>query len=164
MVFNGTGKAGPERDLQKLRQRLIPASNFIKEFRKPLSPLTAWRNGGDRAAREKALAIDYLKRHDYLRATQFGYESFVSSEVCAKRRDPNDMDERTEAENTLYVESKAQPPETPGNFKTIKNLRNSLAHGVMDTDRKDKSSKFIKKLSSNETDLQRWLTKTLQIR
>lgn len=126
-----------------------------------LKARTAWRNGGKRAARESALASDYLKRRDYLRATQFGYESLVSAAV---RNDPNNFDEREEAESYLYDKGKGLPPESPGNFKTIKNLRNALAHGVMDTGRADKSSQFIQKLTSNEADLQRWLGKTLQNR
>ena len=156
----GSQKLNSAMQLINNTETLSPAAALFAPL---LIERTAWRNGGDRATRERALALDYLKRRDYLRATQFGFESIVSGEVWANRGDPNNMGERIEAETTLKAQSRAQPPETPGNFRTIKNLRNALAHGVMDTDQDGKSSRFIQKLSSSETDLQHWLTKTLQI-
>ncbi|MDP3638381.1 MAG: TIGR02221 family CRISPR-associated protein [Azonexus sp.] len=122
---------------------------------------TEWRNGGSRAERERRLAIDYLKRHDYLRAAQFGYEALVSENSWG---DPNDFDAREASDRQLYDDGKSKSWEMPGNFSTLKNLRNALAHGVMDTNRNDKRSQFIKKLTSNETALQHWLTKTLETR
>lgn len=134
---------------------LSPAASLFAPL---LKERTAWRNGGSRSARESALANDYLKRRDYLRATQFGFESRVSAAV---RGDPNDFGERKETESFLYAQCEEMQAETPGNFKTLKNLRNALAHGVMNTERTSPSSQFIQKLTRDESELQRWLTKTL---
>lgn len=143
--------------MQKVNQAgdMSPAA---KLFLPLLMSRTEWRNGGNRAERERRLAIDYLKRQDYLRAAQFGYEAIVSKNVWG---DPNDFDTREESGRQLYDGAKNHPHETPGNFCTLKNLRNALAHGVMDVNREDKRSQHIKKLTSNEAELQRWLTKTL---
>jgi CRISPR-associated Csx2 family protein len=141
---------------------LSPAASLFAPL---LKTRTAWRNGGDRAARERALASDYLSRRDYLRATQFGFESLVSSAVWANKRNPNNMDDREEAERSLYdVQSRESAAETPGNFKTIKNLRNALAHGVMNTDFQGSNSQFIRKLTENEELLRDWLTRSFKKR
>ena len=133
-------------------------SQAAKLFLPLLMARTEWRNGGSRAERERRLAIDYLKRQDYLRAAQFGYEAIISKNVWA---DPNDFDAREESGRQLYDGAKDHPYASPGNFRTLKNLRNALAHGVMDVSRDDKTSQYLKKLTSNESELQRWLTKTL---
>jgi hypothetical protein len=48
---------------------------------------------------------DYLARGDYLRAAQFGFEALISGKVIENQGDP-------------------------GNFITLKNLRNALSHGL----------------------------------
>ena len=140
----------------------VQLSSAASLFAPLLKERTAWRNGGDRAAREKTLANDYLKRRDYLRAAQFGFESRVSEGVWNDRSNQNDYDDRKHAEETLYAADGQKAPALPGNFKTLKNLRNALAHGVLDTDRTGNFNQFIQKLTSDETALQRWLTKTLK--
>ncbi len=126
-----------------------------------LEQRSAWRKGGDRAAREKALAQDYLERRDYLRATQFAFESRVSAAVFAGRGDPNVFDNRKAAEDELYKAEHARA-EAPGNFRILKNLRNALAHGVMGPQHGDPASTFLKKLTSDEEQLRNWLARTLR--
>ena len=74
----------------------------------------------------------------------------------------NDFDDREVAERQLYETSSGEAPETPGNFKTLKNLRNALAHGVLDKSYKGRASRFLQQLTSNEAKLQEWLTRTLR--
>jgi len=52
--------------------------------------------------------------------------------------------------------------ESPANFRTLKNLRNALAHGVMEADPPGSMSQFIKRISARETELQHWLQKALK--
>lgn len=123
-----------------------------------LKQRTEWRKGGDRAQRERRLAIDYLARADYLRAAQFGYESFISAET---RGDLNEYESRKEADSFLSDKGKLLPLESPENFSTFKNLRNALAHGTMDSSQ-GRSAAFIKTLINKENDLKKWLEKALR--
>ena len=129
-----------------------------KLFLPLLNQRTEWRKGKDRAQRERRLAIDYLGRADYLRAAQFGYESFISAQT---RGDLNEYEARNEADAHLSEKAKALPMEAPENFSTLKNLRNALAHGTMDSNR-GKTAAFIKKLSGDESELRKWLEKALR--
>lgn len=122
-----------------------------------LKQRTEWRKGGNRAQRERRLALDYLARADYLRAAQFGYESYISAET---RGDLNEYQARKEADDFLSKGGKSHPLESPKNFSTLKNLRNALAHGTMDSSH-GKSTVFIKKLISQENELKKWLEKAL---
>ncbi len=129
-----------------------------KLFLPLLNQRTEWRKGRDRADRERRLALDYLGRADYLRAAQFGYESFISAET---RGDLNEYDARKEADTHLSEKAKARPKESPENFSTLKNLRNALAHGTMDSGQ-GRSAAFIKKLTGDESALRKWLEKALR--
>ena len=122
-----------------------------------LEQRTEWRKGKDRGQRERRLALDYLNRADYLRAAQFGYESFISAET---RGDLNEHESRKEADSYLSEKGKELPIELPENFSTLKNLRNALAHGVMDSNQ-GRTAAFIKELTSDEARLRGWLKKTL---
>ena len=129
-----------------------------KLFLPLLNQRTEWRKGKDRAERERRLAIDYLGRADYLRAAQFGYESFISAQT---RGDLNEYNARKEADTYLSEKAKALTTESPENFSTLKNLRNALAHGTMDSNQ-GKTAAFIKKLTSHESELRKWLEKALR--
>lgn len=146
--------------IQKLDETpsLSPAGEL---FRPLLKDRTAWHKAGSRAAREHQLALDYLARRDYLRAVQFGYEARVSA---ATSGDPNDYDNRKNADERLMQDSKDKnlAVESPANFRTLKNLRNALAHGVMEADPPGSMSQFIKRISARETELQHWLQKALK--
>lgn len=122
-----------------------------------LEQRTEWRKGKDRGQRERRLALDYLNRADYLRAAQFGYESFISAET---RRDLNEHESRKEADSYLSEKGKALPIASPENFSTLKNLRNALAHGVMDSNQ-GRTAAFIRELTSDERKLRGWLKKAL---
>ena len=147
--------------MQQIRAKsdLSPAASLFAPL---LEERTDWHRRSDRAAQERVLANDYLQRRDYLRATQFGYESFITARVLENRGKLNDFDDREVAERQLYETSSGEAPETPGNFKTLKNLRNALAHGVLDKSYKGRASRFLQQLTSNEAKLQEWLTRTLR--
>lgn len=156
---SGSQKLGTA--MQKINQAsaISPAAGLFVPL---LRERTAWHKGGDRAARERALALDYLKRRDYLRATQFGFEARVTAGVWDNRGNPNEFDDREAAERMLYERGNQNNPDQPGNFKTLKNLRNALAHGVLDTERGGRFNQFLQKITSDETLLRDWLEKTLK--
>lgn len=147
--------------MQKIhaKGKLTPAADLFSPL---LEERTDWHKRSDRASRERVLAQDYLQRRDYLRATQFGYESFVTAAVLENKGKPNEFSDREAADKQLFEKNNGHPPETPGNFKTLKNLRNALAHGVLDNRYKSKASSFLQQLISNEAKLQEWLRKTLR--
>lgn len=136
---------------------LSPAATLFAPL---LEERTEWHKRSDRATRERVLANDYLQRRDYLRATQFGYESFVTAAVMNQRGNPDNREDRVQAEAPLYEAAKSQDPKAPDNFGTLKNLRNALAHGTLD--KSYKGNKTIQHLISNEDELHKWLTKALR--
>ena len=156
----------------KAKGDLSPAASLFAPL---LEERTNWHKGKERDERERLLACDYLKRCDYLRATQFGFESRISAEVRRNGNNPNEVKAREEAEGKLYNPAKNKDPKAPGNFKTLKNLRNALAHGVLDASHAKKRAytdnekqaevarKFIQQLIGNEAQLKDWLDKTLKI-
>jgi len=110
-----------------------PSSPAGRLFLPLLMERIEWRKGKDRAAWEGRLARDYLARRDYLRAGQFAFESLISARALANGADANDYDHaRQSAERDLEQQTKAGrlAPKDPGNFITLKNLRNALSHGL----------------------------------
>lgn len=124
-----------------------------------------WRKGRDRAAWEGRLARDYLHRRDYLRATQFAFESLISQRAIRNQADANDYDNgRQVAESALVDDTKARrlKPEHPENFITLKNLRNALSHGLRAKVEAGsvltrETAQFIDGLLKHETRLREWL-------
>lgn len=116
----------------------------------------AWRQGRTRAVWEAALAREYLHRRDYVRAAEFGYEAAVTDQVEATGGDDNNRTFRESADARLVEATKvnAQRPGEIGNFITLKNLRNSLAHGT----RSDSST--VRDLIRDESRLAEWLEKS----
>ncbi len=113
--------------------QLAPASPAGRLFLPVLMDRIEWRKGRDRAAWEGRLARDYLARRDYLRAGQFAFESLISARALAKGADANDYDTvRKAAERELEQQTREGrlAPKDPGNFITLKNLRNALSHGL----------------------------------
>lgn len=95
------------------------AQLFMGELRKRIS----WWKGKDRAHRERSLAEIYRKRGDFLRASVFGYEACLTQKVMQdKLGNPIEFQIRKEADGALS--------ETVPDFNHLKNLRNSLAHGL----------------------------------
>ena len=86
-----------------------------------------WYRGGSRADWERSLAGEYLERGDYVRAAVYGLESVISTEVERRGESGNDYDLRDAA---------AQHLTDKWEFRTLRNIRNALAHGVRPRDKK----------------------------
>jgi len=143
-----------------------PASPAGRLFLPVLEQRIDWRRGRDRAAWEGRLARNYLERGDYLRAAQFGFEARISGRVIGNRGDPGHYDrDRQDAEMELEQRTKDDRlnPQAPGNFITLKNLRNALSHGLrakVDAPgfATRKTAEFIEHLLGDEAKLRNWLT------
>ncbi len=97
---------------------------FADELRQRIS----WFKGKSRADWEKALAFEYLERHDFVRAAAFGLESAISRAVADAGGNLNVFETRNRKREELkYVRD---------GFKTLNNLRNALVHGLLSKDRK----------------------------
>ncbi|MBF0152726.1 MAG: TIGR02221 family CRISPR-associated protein [Magnetococcales bacterium] len=122
-------------------QDLPPAANL---FREALEARISWFKEKDRAAREERLALDYLKRKDYLRAAIYGFEALVTRRCLEERMFPDNYDDREKADISLRSKSE---------FNILKALRNSMAHGISPKDAN------IKRALESEENLRRELEK-----
>jgi len=85
-----------------------------------------WFRRPTRAEQERSLAYTYLDRGDYLRAALYGQEAYVTAEVVKLGASPKDRGRREDVSTRPY------PPE----LKTLRDLRNALAHGVRVADKR----------------------------
>lgn len=110
---------------------------FGELFRDELTERIHWHRGNNRADWELSLGDAYLARQDYLRASIYLFESFITRATNKLRLNPNDFDQRKEA----YEEERKKQPDV----RQLEYLRNALAHGV-----RPKDDKEIKVVSDRE--------------
>lgn len=120
---------------------------FSSLFRDELKNRISWFRGKQRDEWELSLADAYFERHDYLRATVFLYEGFVTRAAIKAKLDHNNFQEREEA---FSKAKEGQPEEIKKLIKDLKLLRNTLAHGVK------ANSQEIRSVIENETKLQEY--------
>jgi CRISPR-associated Csx2 family protein len=89
-------------------------------FAEALGKRINWFRRNNRADKEQALAEAYFSHQDYLRATTYFYESTVSRAAINAKKDPNSYEQRQEAFEAIKTDD----------HKKLKNLRNSMAHGI----------------------------------
>jgi hypothetical protein len=99
-------------------------------FQQKLALRVRWIEEPDLAARQRALARQYLDRADFVRAAQFAWEALVTSEC--KGHDPNARAVREAAAKALEQKLKDWDgdPEQARALRTLRSLRNALAHGT----------------------------------
>lgn len=107
-------------------------------FADQLKARIRWHKGQDLLVCQQELAIEYLKRRDYIRATIYAFEGFVTSLIDDEKRerfwDFQDRDRaRREYQNKLRGEQSLL-----GDYRLLKGLRNALAHGTRPDDEKIK--------------------------
>ena len=146
-----------------------PQSPASQMFLPVLRARLDWRRSVNRSEWERKLAVEFLSRKDYLRATIFAYEYKISQQVELIGGDVNNYEnDRTLAEKTILDASKENrwPFASEQNFYSLKTLRNQLAHGVRATIESGywavaETAKFVQSLTSDEKKLQVWLDKVL---
>jgi CRISPR-associated Csx2 family protein len=99
-------------------------------FKQRLAERLRWIDGKDLAAQQRALALQYLDRADFVRAVIFAHEALVSGECSGY--DLHRRGTREAAEKALEAKFKSAgcDPVQSDAFRTIKYVRNALAHGT----------------------------------
>jgi CRISPR-associated Csx2 family protein len=95
-----------------------------KLFRGELAKRINWFRKRDRHDWELALADTYLERQDYLRASLFLQEAYITKNT---KGDGDDYDKREDARRSAA--------EKVDSFRTLTRLRNAMAHGLRAYDR-----------------------------
>lgn len=110
----------------------VPLAGASSLFRERLRERLAWARDNSLAEHQRLLALRALRRGDFLRAAVFGLEAFVTLRCLEAGCDPLDYKLRqqeedrfgTEARDREHADWKVQA------FRTLKNLRNAMAHGI----------------------------------
>ncbi|MGH7112083.1 MAG: hypothetical protein ACREFK_16860 [Stellaceae bacterium] len=115
--------------LQTFRMVLAsPLSGASGLFQDRLAERLRWIEGRDLAAWQHALAEQYLGRADFVRAVVFAWEALVSREC--KGYELNRYKTREAAEKDLDRAFREADCEAAQAYRTLKYLRNALAHGT----------------------------------
>ena len=117
--------------LASMDERLTGASGL---FQDRLVSRLHWVKQPSMSKKQRLLAHQYLERRDFVRAAMFGWEAVVSR-ICEERGvTTGEFNERKEAVEQYEVElSEAGPEWKLRHYKTLKNIRNGLAHGAVPT-------------------------------
>ncbi|HXF47487.1 MAG TPA: TIGR02221 family CRISPR-associated protein [Burkholderiaceae bacterium] len=125
--------ADAARTLQPVYQALgQPLAGASELFRERLRRALRWVAANDLSERQRVLALQALQRGDALRASLWGYESFLSREVEAAGGNPLDhrAKEEAEAKYRLELREGEHADWKRAAFWLLKNVRNALAHGT----------------------------------
>ena len=115
-------------------------------FKERLIDRLRWVELDTLSKQQAALAYQYLKRRDYLRAAMFGWESLISMHCEKKSLDPQKRNNR-ERQNVL----KEIDPSKRKICENLNGIRNALAHGGLPT------SDSVEKMLIDEQKLDRAL-------
>ena len=147
-----------------------PASPAGRMFFPRLKKSLEWRTSAKRSEWERRLALQALRKCDYLRASIFAYESSISKQVELNGGDANNFQrDREQAERQLEQETKDARVDLKSerNFYVLKFLRNQLAHGVRANVEAQswsvrETARFVAALAGNEESLRKWLDNALR--
>lgn len=106
-----------------------PLDGVAGLFQASLESRLEWARHDTRSGRQCALACVYLERRDYLRASIYALEAFVTHRVLRAGGDPGRYDDRDTAK-TEYEQSGMTPA-----YRTLRAIRNALVHGNTPHDR-----------------------------
>ena len=116
--------------LRKFRKLLDerPLNGVAGLFADTLRERTAWVQEENLYRRQATLARRYLQTGDYLRATVMGFEAFLTLQV--QRQKLGDAENHTVREQAKQAyESSKRNHSDYGSYRTLRDLRNALAHG-----------------------------------
>jgi CRISPR-associated Csx2 family protein len=127
-------------------------------FQNKLRERLKWVQATSLEEHQRRLAYLHLNRGDFVRAAIFGWEAVVTKECVARGLNPEDYrNGRGEAEKQLKEElSKGKHEDRGDAYRTLRNLRNALAHGVAPRNRE------IRKLLEQPSKLRQELQACLQ--
>lgn len=147
-----------------------PASPAGQMFFPQLKRSLEWRKSAKRSEWERQLALQALRKSDYLRGSIFAYESRISAQVERNGGNANNFQcDREQAERELEQETRDARSDfkSQRNFYALKYLRNQLAHGVRANVDSDswagrETAKFVATLACNQDKLHKWLASVLR--
>jgi CRISPR-associated Csx2 family protein len=127
-TFNLSDAARKLRTFREAMKRPLRGASGL--FQDRLEERLKWIDEKDPAARQRALAQQYLERADFVRAAAFAWEALVTGEC--KGHDFDNRVEREAAQKTLDEKFKAPRCDAAlaDAFRTIRGIRNALAHGT----------------------------------
>ncbi len=141
----------PLREFKTQTQTGLPGIAAL--FNDSLQHRIEWINGNNIYLRQREKALFYLQQGDYLRASALGFEALISWQLKKTRphADAENYTIRQEAKEQLESDLKQAGEKKYDDFKTLRGLRNSMAH----SNRSDK--KQIQRCLNDETLLKQTL-------
>lgn len=153
-ILQGALFAERHNQSQQATQLLASNEAQLKEtlFNHPISKLFAdtllkrltWYKKPTRGKREQELAFQYLEKKDFMRAALYGFEAYITQQLEQQRLEVHNFDLRKavsdeNAKDNQYV-------------KTLRSIRNALAHGIRPTERLISTINDANKLEETLTD------------
>jgi CRISPR-associated Csx2 family protein len=135
-LFNLTNVHDAATALRPLCKRLRNPLDGVSElFRDRLRQALRWVEGKDLAEQQRRLALQSLRRGDFLRASLFGLEAFLSRATLDAGGDPLWHEDRDRAEAAFRQELKdgEHPDWKRAAYWLLRNVRNACAHGTAPT-------------------------------
>ena len=144
--------------LGELDSQNVPLSGASALFRETLIKKLKWARSDTLDEQQRLLALRALDRGDFLRAVIFGLESLISRKCRESGADPLDYKARDSIDKAFQQTLKADDRNDWKNtaYWDLKNLRNSMAHGI------PPSYPRLQKLMKNDERLSRELEKILK--
>ena len=109
-----------------------PLTGVAGLFQPALQDRLKWSDYETPQRRQKQLAMDYLKRRDYLRAALYAQEAFVTFLVDFEGKDPESYSDRLQVREN-YERKKLKKKRPSKLYWNLRDLRNALAHGTEPT-------------------------------
>lgn len=129
-------------------------------FADQLKTRIRWHKGQDLLACQRELAVEYLDRGDYVRATIYAFEGFVTSLIDDKKHEQFwNFQDRDKARRD-YQSGLRGERSLLSDYFLLKALRNALAHGTRPDDRK--IAQEVERVLSDPTLLQEGLRRLIK--
>lgn len=134
--FERTNRIGQARGQLRTFQKTLAAANGLHGMGQLFEPLLQaridWADNDFYYQRQRALAIDYCERGDYLRSTLFAFEAFLTQ--LLQRRNLSNTDNADTRQTIKQEYENAERQRQPRSeeytcYRLLRDIRNQLAHG-----------------------------------
>lgn len=131
-----THQTGQARGRVRAARALIEGggiSGLAKLFEDALRQRIGWVDENRLYQRQRALALESLKRGDELRTALYGFEALITRFMQrhpAPGENPDNFDHRQEAKARIETAGRERKDIEFENYRLLRDIRNQLAHGV----------------------------------
>lgn len=131
-----THQTGKARGRLKAAREVIDSggvSGLAKLFEDALRVRIGWVDENRLYQRQRALALQSLRRGDELRASLYGFEALITRYMQRQPvsgESPDNFDSRQRAKDRLESEGRTRRDAEFDDYKLLRDIRNQLAHGV----------------------------------